>query len=448
MSGGLARRLYNAMEKSPERFGRLLHNDAVYQDLRTLEPERDTKEQQKEYVIKKLSLCMAVLLGGILLSLIVWIKEGTDAEISGNKLARNAYGEGFKSVTLVARDAEEAMELVLELEEKEYTRQELSDCLEEFLPLLEKCVLGQNEGFDRVSYDLNLTSQISGYPFTVEWLTDEAYITYEGRLARDTLECPQVTEITAQIGCGDFEAEHTFYANVHTKALQPDTAELLARQINKIEQESRKEEFMTLPSEINGRALRWSSKKSHNGLLLLGMTPILALLLYFGRDRDLHRQTADREEQMRLDYPELVSALALLIGAGMTVSGAWNKVAADYLTRKKETKERRYAYEEMLFMLHEMENGVAQIKAYERFGRRCRIASYNKLAAMLAQNVRKGSANLAALLREEAQNAFEERKHMARALGEKAGTKLLVPMMLILCMIMVIIMVPAVTVYF
>ena len=67
---------------------------------------------------------------------------------------------------------------------------------------------------------------------------------------------------------------------------------------------------------------------------------------------------------------------------------------------------------------------------------------------MLSQNVRKGAANLAILLREEAANAFEERKHMARRLGEKAGTKLLVPMMMLLGMIMVIIMVPAFQSYF
>lgn len=448
VSDRLAGRLYDALEKSPKRFDRLLHNAAVYQDLQLLEPERSAKQRQKEYVIKKLSLCMAVLLSGILLSLVIWIKEGTDAGISGNKLVRNAYGEGSKVVTLVASDAEESVELVLELEEKEYTRQELSDCLEVFLPLLEECMLGQNESFDRVSYDLNLIEQIDGYPFTVEWLTDETYIDYKGRLVQDILESPQVVELTAQIGCGNFEVRHTFSCYVHTKALQPDKAELLARLINVIERESRKEEFMTLPSEIDGQTLYWSGKRSHNGLILLAMTPILTLLLYFGRDRDLHRQVADREEQMRMDYPELVSALALLIGAGMTVPGAWNKVAADYLVRRKKTKEKRYAYEEMLFMLHEMESGAAQAEAYERFGRRCRIASYNKLAAMLSQNVRKGSASLAALLREEARNVFEERKHMARALGEKAGTKLLAPMMLILCMIMVIIMVPAVTIYF
>ena len=98
--------------------------------------------------------------------------------------------------------------------------------------------------------------------------------------------------------------------------------------------------------------------------------------------------------------------------------------------------------------IYEMESGVTQTKAYERFGRRCRVQSYNRLATMLSQNVRKGATNLAVLLREEAAYAFEERKHTARRLGEKAGTKLLVPMMMLLGMIMVVIMVPAFQGYF
>ena len=42
---------------------------------------------------------------------------------------------------------------------------------------------------------------------------------------------------------------------------------------------------------------------------------------------------------------------------------------------------------------------------------------------------------------------LEERKHTARKLGEKAGTKMLVPMMMLLGIVMVIITVPALTSY-
>ena len=39
--------------------------------------------------------------------------------------------------------------------------------------------------------------------------------------------------------------------------------------------------------------------------------------------------------------------------------------------------------------------------------------------------------------------AFEQRKNRARQIGEKAGTKLLFPMLIMLVLVLVIIMVPA-----
>ena len=62
---------------------------------------------------------------------------------------------------------------------------------------------------------------------------------------------------------------------------------------------------------------------------------------------------------------------------------------------------------------------------------------------LLSQNLKKGTAGLLILLKAEALDALEERKRNARRLGEEAGTKLLLPMMIMLVIVMVIIMIPA-----
>ena len=58
-----------------------------------------------------------------------------------------------------------------------------------------------------------------------------------------------------------------------------------------------------------------------------------------------------------------------------------------------------------------------------------------------------GSKNLRETLRLEMAEAFEQRKHQARRMGEKAGTKLLVPLFLLLGVVMVTIMLPAWTAF-
>lgn len=440
--------LYNRLERMSKKSDKILHDSSVREALQTLEPTGDTQKRQKEYVIKKLSLCSIIVAAGLLLSVLLWIKEGMQTKIVDNFIERNVYGDGEKDVSLVAKDSMGTYEIDLSVEERLYQESELNALLEKFLPLLDKTIIGENVSLDKVAYSLNLVESLDGFPFEIEWQTDGVYIDSEGKLVQDVLDAPKLAELTAVISCEDFEARHVLSCMVFSKAIQPSQEERIIKELQKIQDETRNEKFMTLPSEMNAENISWSYKKSNIGILLLFATPMLAIVIYFGTDRDLKKQVADRNEQLRLDYPEIVSSLALLIGAGMTVPNAWQKVAKDYRTKKQETGRKRYAYEEMLLTIYEMESGVAQTKAYERFGRRCRVQSYNRLATMLSQNVRKGATNLAVLLREEAAYAFEERKHTARRLGEKAGTKLLVPMMMLLGMIMVVIMVPAFQGYF
>ena len=102
-------------------------------------------------------------------------------------------------------------------------------------------------------------------------------------------------------------------------------------------------------------------------------------------------------------------------------------------------------YEEVLKTCYEVQGGVGEERAYERFGERCGGIRYRKLGHMLAQNLRKGTNGLVGLLEKEAEDAFEERKSMARKYGEEAGTKLMFPMLVMLGVIMVILLVPAIS---
>ena len=83
------------------------------------------------------------------------------------------------------------------------------------------------------------------------------------------------------------------------------------------------------------------------------------------------------------------------------------------------------------------------MEAYRRFGERCGQVQYQTFATMLIQNLQKGSRQLADMLEKESMEAWDERKRKARVLGEAAATKLLVPMILMLLVVMAVIMIPA-----
>ena len=62
---------------------------------------------------------------------------------------------------------------------------------------------------------------------------------------------------------------------------------------------------------------------------------------------------------------------------------------------------------------------------------------------MLQQDQQKGNEQLLALLEKENVEAFEMRKNMAKKAGDEASTKLLIPMMGMLGIILVILIMPA-----
>lgn len=439
----LAAFLYDKWETRANKDNSFLHSTAVREDLKTLYPMQDVAKKQKEFVIEKLSLAMLILFIGSVFAVVMIIKECGEVAIMNNQLQRSSYGEGNRSIELVAENGDETAKLSVELEEKDFSEEELEACYSTFLAELEKEVLGENISFDEVEYDLNLPDSMEGYPFVMEWQTDEEYIHAKGELVWNELSEPVVTELTVKISYNHFQKQKTFLCCVRSRASPFSMKEELQKQLQVLEEEHREDEFLTLPTQYGGKELVWKQQTERNGFLFLLATPLVCVVLLWSKDKDLHKRVEEREEQMRMDYPELVSKLALLLGAGMTVQNAWQRIVSDYVLKKPTEAVKRYAYEEMLLTANEMRNGVYQSEALEGFGRRCRLPCYNKLATLLIQNLRSGSSNLSCLLQEEAKEAFEERKHLARRQGEKAGTKLLLPMMLLLIMIMVMIIVPA-----
>ena len=147
---------------------------------------------------------------------------------------------------------------------------------------------------------------------------------------------------------------------------------------------------------------------------------------------------------MLFDYAGIVGKLSLLLGAGMNISHAWEKIALSY-RRQRESGEIgcRFAYEEMLGTFYEMQDGIGELQAYENFGKRCQLGAYRKLSSMLVQNVRKGAKGMQKLLEEEEWEAYEQRKSWAKRAGEEAGTKLLLPMGIMLVIVLAILMIPA-----
>lgn len=90
-----------------------------------------------------------------------------------------------------------------------------------------------------------------------------------------------------------------------------------------------------------------------------------------------------------------------------------------------------------------MDSGVSQVEAYRHFGQRCGQLKYRTFSTLLIQNLQKGSQGLLDMLEKESIDAWEDRKRKAKVAGETAATKLLIPMVLMLGVVLALLIIPA-----
>ena len=218
---------------------------------------------------------------------------------------------------------------------------------------------------------------------------------------------------------------------------QKDLADAVAR----YNEQKNDPDYYYLPDKLDGKSLQWETPADTSGMLLTGLFLAAAMVILIMKGREEQVQFQKRYEELLMDYPGLIMKFTLLVQAGMTVRKAFQKISLDYSRKKK--KKSRPAYDEIRVVCYEMESGVSESEAYRRFGERCGQAKYKTFATLLIQNLQKGSRQMADMLERESMEAWEERKRKARVLGEAAATKLLIPMIMMLLVVMAIVMIPA-----
>ncbi len=418
--------------------------------LGTLERRKDIESIETEYFIRKISIVLLMATAGSFLSLMLCISSGSESRVSEDgTLKRGAFGEDDYKVELIASDeaGNELGQYSLEVGNRDFTDEEAEVLFESASKELESIVLKDNESFDKVSTDLDLVENIPGYPFNIRWRLDNYEVMhFDGRLIEDNVpDEGVVVELVANYSYRDLRWQQVFYANVMPRVLNPAQRAFveIERMLKSADEDSAKKEEILLPETYEGRQIIWSEKLTDNSILLLILTLIGGAASYVLKDKELKKTMEEREQELLSDYPQFVSKLVLYMGAGMTVRNIFNKLSGIYLKKRENGASKRYLYEEILRVNRELMTGASESEVYENFGARCAVKQYTRLSTLLSQNIRKGNSELLALLSEESKKAFEERMDKVKKTGEEAGTKLLLPMIIMLVIVMAMIMIPA-----
>ena len=368
----------------------------------------------------------------------------------GTLIRRGQEGEADLELELLV-DAEDVLseypyQLVVEAQKPTY--EEIQSYFAAAKEEIDADFCREGENLSHVTEAVCIKDSYANGRVSAEWLFDNyRAIDPDGVLLEEGLtEDGVLIGAEAELSCDDYKETYRFSFMAYPRELSAQEA-LIGRieAFLKVEQEKRGTEYIALPDEMDGISLKWTEAGSHIVLQVLFLEVVILLILPMIGVQKKKKETEERNTKLMLEYPDMVSKLAVLVGSGMPVKQAWNRISARYLDkRQKNICEESLLYEEMLKVSREIEDGESERLAYEKFGERTGLYSYHRFVRLLVQNLQKGTRGLCALLEQETETAFEERRMLARKLGEEAGTKMLFPLILMMGIVMAIVLMPAI----
>ena len=401
---------------------------------------------RKKAVWQKIrSPCIVLVVFGVLGFLAAVSEETRENGFENGLIARKEPGEGELETEANVYFKEEDVQypVTVIIEERRYRKAEEEKLLSGAVKEMKETFCGKNESLEKIILNPVVSDCYQDGAVTAEWTFSETdVITPDGEIRPEALKMGrQKVEALVSLKCGSSEMfyEFAFWISSQKKSKQE---ELLFKLNEQIAAQETTEEYVRLPDEVDGRKIEWREPASGQSFEILGLGALAAFAAFYAAGEQKKKQERKRKQKLLLAYPEFVSKLSLLLGAGMSISGALRKMNDMYQRKKRNGKEEE-AYEELYRMVCEMDNGRGEIKAYQEFSERCDVQPYRKLVALLIAGQRVGSRRLMERLNEEADRVFAERKNAARRLGEEAGTKMLLPMMMMLIIVMGIVMAPA-----
>ena len=314
----------------------------------------------------------------------------------------------------------------------------IDEYLQNTLDTLEANMYREGEGKERVLTGLNIPVRLENNPVDISFSTDEGGILLDnGDLNFEMIKEKRQVTLKLTASYGEREMSRSLVITVYPRTLtEEEKVKLAVKEKLDSALADGENETITLPAEVEGKRVRaYFPKEEITGNLVgFALAAIICLFVVFNENNK--RKIRDREEELKNGYTEFVGRFVILLGAGLNIPAIWRKLETGFASNKSLT-------EEIRLTLWEVGNGKTEREAYENFGKRIGGTQYAKFVSVINQSLKLGQGQLLSRLEAESEAAMFERRNKAKVMGEVADTKMLMPMMLQLVLIMLIIMVPA-----
>ena len=386
-------------------------------------------------------ICVIILLLGMAGTAFLGANAFKETKLeNGYELLRNEPKEGDYEEALIATIGDERVSLNVTVSERMLNETEAKEELLKARDLISEFLKGENESLKKITTDLNFLTEIPETSVEIQWV-DKApdYFTFAGERRKEVVIIePVEIKLSAILTCREFSEDYETTITLFPAAA--DKVESLQRLIKEENQQQVENKIFMLPDVYEGNSVTWRKKPDTTFLLVFLLMIMAVFLIKLGGKRDQESAKKDRLEFLEKEYAKLVSKFTMLLSAGLSIRNAWERIVLLY-RRKGDTE--GALFQELNWGFLQMQKGVSELEVYEAVGARFGNVHYKKLMAMFISDRKRGSVNLLDAMNQEMLSAWEEQKRKSRQHGEKIGTKLLIPMMGMLGIVLVIVMMPA-----
>lgn len=398
--------------------------------------------------MKKREIVMLVLIGVIVIgtAIVLGLQKKDTEDMSDQRLwiERPEAGELRQELTLTMGEQEK--NVILTVGQRKKTEEEIEAAFTESFRLLEEMLNPERAEKIRLTSSLSLPEELSETGVEIRWTSsNEEVLRRDGTLRRGVISEPCEVTLQARLY---YEGEVREYwyemeALPYEKG-SVDALFLLAEQsLLSLEEETLGEEGFFLPEAVGQVRIGTKEDTFPVWAVMAVLVALVPFCIILAKRQEKEKQRKRREAELLEGYPGLVTKFTLYTGAGMSLRGAWERIATQMREEDVTLPKKGVLFEEIFQLTGELKNGTSEARAYEAFGWRIGLKPYQRFAALLVNCLQKGSSGLRESLGEEVRLAWETHKETIAKKGEEAQTKMLFPMMGMLFLVMAIVMIPA-----
>lgn len=201
---------------------------------------------------------------------------------------------------------------------------------------------------------------------------------------------------------------------------------------------------VSLPAKLDtGESVTWMIEETSqtNTLVILLLMVSTIVLLYRERNSAVRKKAALEKESVLTQLPGFINRLVLLLNAGMVINNAFKKAVEESATGYKDNTDYFYNNMNAIYISMNKANGVMG-KELKDFARKSGVQELMRISNIINDNLSKGT-ELTHKLQSESELLWMGRKKRCEELGKLAETKLTLPLLLFLLVLIVITIAPA-----